>query len=294
MTKLKIILAIVAIAIITALSIAASPDLQSGTQRFARLITRTLTVQNDATFQGDVSVTGDLAVTGDQTASGDLDMGNNIITNIGAAGTDFDSSGGLALDATLDVDGATTLNSTLDVDGNLSSGTGAITATDNVFIDGAADAIQLTAQGYTTQTTNLLTLEQSDGTDVFQVDNSGNTTVAGTLGATGNGTFSADLTIDDTFNLDDTVATVSGTTTITPTYSFMTVAPTVVSTLTLSAASCSDGDILIVFSTVTTQTEIVDTGATAGGGAIDLGANDLAGFICVSTTWVELFSPDNS
>ena len=74
---------------------------------------------------------------------------------------------------TLDVDGAVTLNSTLDVDGNISSGTGAITITDDVLMDGQADVVQLTVQGYTTQTGKSLVVEQSDGTDVFTVDDDG-------------------------------------------------------------------------------------------------------------------------
>ena len=49
----------------------------------------------------------------------------------------------------------------------------------NVVIDGVSDAIQLRVQGYTTQTANLLTLEQSDGTDVLTVTNTGALTTAG-------------------------------------------------------------------------------------------------------------------
>lgn len=99
--------------------------------------------------------------------------------------------GNLLVTGTLDVDGATTLNSTLDVDGNLSSGTGAVTVTDNVVVDGQADAVQLLVQGYTTQTSNLLTLEQSDGTDVATVSN------AGALGIEGDLTFENDETLSN-------------------------------------------------------------------------------------------------
>lgn len=83
--------------------------------------------------------------------------------------------------STLNTDGAVTFNSTLDVDGNITSGTGGITMTDYVVIDGAEDAVQLTVQGYTTQTNNALVVEQSDGTDVFTVDDDGNTVISGTL-----------------------------------------------------------------------------------------------------------------
>lgn len=81
--------------------------------------------------------------------------------------------GNLSASGTMNADGATTLNSTLDVDGNISSGTSAITMTDNVVIDGQADAIQLLVQGNGTQTNDLLVCEQSDGTDKFTLNNYG-------------------------------------------------------------------------------------------------------------------------
>lgn len=107
-------------------------------------------------------------------------------------------------------------------------------------------------------------------------------------------TVTGSAVVDDVFNVDDTATTISGTQTITPANSFLTVAPTVLSTITVSAAGCSNGDLLVIVNTVATNTNIVDTGATVGGGAIDLGANDMAVFMCVSATWVEVASPDNS
>lgn len=208
--------------------------------------------------------------------------------------------------------GALSADGGLDLDGNLSSGTGALTITDNVLIDGAADAVQLTVQGFTTQTNNILTLEQSDGTDVLQVTNAGNIDTEGTadvegtltvtgaaalkstLDTTGNGTFSADLTVDDTFNIDDTDSALTGAQTITPTYSYLQVSPATVLTITLGVPAGCDGDILIIHNLVTTSTTVIDTGATQGGGAITLGQDDPAGFICGDGVWVELFSPDNS
>jgi len=50
-----------------------------------------------------------------------------------------------------------------------------------VAVDGDADEIQFLVQGNVTQTTDLLVLEQSDGTDVYNVSNSGQTTVGGML-----------------------------------------------------------------------------------------------------------------
>ena len=48
---------------------------------------------------------------------------------------------------------------------------------DGVFIDGSEDKIQLHVQGNATQTSDILTLEQSDGTDVLTVSNTGETNV---------------------------------------------------------------------------------------------------------------------
>lgn len=58
-----------------------------------------------------------------------------------------------------------------------------------VVVNGIRDENQLTVQGWTTQTTNLLVLEQSDGTDVFTVTN------AGALGYSGSSTFSGTLAV---------------------------------------------------------------------------------------------------
>lgn len=91
-----------------------------------------------------------------------------------AGGANIQSA--MDFDSTLNVDGATTLNSTLDVDGNLTSGTGAFTVADNTLIDGAADAVQLTVQGFTTNTNNVFVVEQSDGTNVLEVDVDGQLT----------------------------------------------------------------------------------------------------------------------
>lgn len=60
-----------------------------------------------------------------------------------------------------------------------------VSTTGGCVIDGSADEIQLRIQGHSTQTTDPLVVENSSGTDVFNVSNAGNTTVAGTLAVTG-------------------------------------------------------------------------------------------------------------
>ncbi|NIM51636.1 MAG: hypothetical protein GTO22_20715 [Gemmatimonadales bacterium] len=77
----------------------------------------------------------------------------------------------LEVDGELELDGTLDANSTADIAGNITSASGALTVTDNVLIDGQADAIQLTVQGHTTQTTNanLFVVEDSGGTDILAV-----------------------------------------------------------------------------------------------------------------------------
>lgn len=71
------------------------------------------------------------------------------------------------------------VSGTSDLVGGVSSSTGALTITDRLLIDGAADATQLQVQGHTTQTADYLSIEQYDGTDVFDVDQNGYVGVTG-------------------------------------------------------------------------------------------------------------------
>lgn len=73
-------------------------------------------------------------------------------------------------------------------------------------ITGAADAIRLKLTGHSTQTTSLMVLEQSDGTDVFTVSNAGNTQVAGTFGSTGAATFSSTVALNGVPTIANNVA----------------------------------------------------------------------------------------
>lgn len=76
---------------------------------------------------------------------------------------------------------------TSDLKGNVADSGGALTIADNTLIDGAADAIQLTVQGYTTQTNVLQTWETSAGTDVATMSSAGALDVASTINfGTGN------------------------------------------------------------------------------------------------------------
>ena len=56
------------------------------------------------------------------------------------------------------------------------------TLSDNgaMSLDGTADAVQLNVQGHSTQTSNIINVEKSDGTDLFSVTNTAGTLIRGT------------------------------------------------------------------------------------------------------------------
>jgi len=116
----------------------------------------------------------------------------------------------------------------------------------------------------------------------------GATTLVGAVEAQG------DLLVDDTFAIDDTDYALTGTKSLSITASFYELAPTSVLTLTLDTDATADGDILILSNSGSSNAVIVDTGATIGGAAITLGANDTAMFIKVNGKWVMLSTADNS
>lgn len=94
---------------------------------------------------------------------------------------------------------------------------GSATALGKFAVDGDSDEVQILAQAYSTQTSDILVLEQSDGTDILSVGNTGNTTLtnSGTsniifnLSSTGdfaiqdNGSTFATFTDSGTFTLDN-------------------------------------------------------------------------------------------
>ena len=85
------------------------------------------------------------------------------------------------VEGTLEVDGAVRHDSTLDQRGDVSDGGGVYTVADNVLVDGAADAVQFTVQGFTAQTNNIFVVEESGGADRFTVNNVGDIAAAGAL-----------------------------------------------------------------------------------------------------------------
>lgn len=164
----------------------------------------------------------ELAGTGLQVSGGELQtvLGSTIETGEIADGTilavDFDSTNDPTDDYILSYDSGTG-GFTWVVDSTGSSvftNTGTLvhltTTTDNVTIgsttelskfavDGDTDEIQLLVQGNSTQTSNLAVLEQSDGTDVLTVGNTGTTalTNSGSGDITFNLTSTGDFVIQD-------------------------------------------------------------------------------------------------
>lgn len=148
----------------------------------------------------DLYVNGTAEVDGTLYADGDLDVDGAVTAN-----STLDVDGAVTANSTLDVDGAVTLNSTVDIDGNITSGTGFVTVTDSLIVDGQADAVQFTLQGHSSQTSDLFVAETSAGLDKFVIDGSGNTEIAGTLSMTGSIAANGGLTVDSTaFVVEDT------------------------------------------------------------------------------------------
>lgn len=243
--KLKKILTALAIASLLLLMVAAAP-----------LATRYI-------FGGAVIVgTSDqiqLRVTGWTTQT------NNLLTLEQSDGTDVltvTNAGNLSYAGTSSLNGNTTIAGT-------------------VLVDGQADANQLTVQGHTTQTTNLLTLEQSDGTDVLTITN------AGRLNA------SSDISHDGLLIGSTTTVTVTDGQTITPTTSLYILDAAGAVTVTLAACSNNDQQLRLFGNDAQTIT-VADTNIrTTDGDVVTLGQYDIVGWNCVSTEWIHAYKSAN-
>ncbi len=113
--------------------------------------------------------------------NGNLDMSNNLILNIGNAGTDFTSTGGLTLAGDFQVNANATTTGSLNVDGDfLTDGTGSF-ASANLTIDSSGN---LLTTGYASTTTYLNTQGNSHIGGIFSVD--GASTFLSDITQTGN------------------------------------------------------------------------------------------------------------
>lgn len=183
----------------------ADPLVQQGVTNFD-----SMTLSGNLTVAGTSSLQGNLADSGGAFTFADNVMidGATDAVQLTVQGNGTQTSGLLLLEQSAGTDVLTVSNDgnllvagTADIRGNVSDGGGVFTFADNAIIDGAADAVQLTVQGYTTQTTNLLLLEQAAGTDVLTVSNAGNVAAAGTLDVQGGDiTLQNDETISNSVN----------------------------------------------------------------------------------------------
>ncbi|KKK83087.1 hypothetical protein LCGC14_2796900, partial [marine sediment metagenome] len=126
-------------------------------------------------------VRGDLIVANSSPAWDDLAIGAaRRLLQVNSGGTDPEWAENIDIPGTLDVTGAATLDSTVAI-------TDKLTVTDDVLIDGKADQVQLTLQGHSTQTNDILLVETSASSELLALDNSGNLDVAGhvAMGASG-------------------------------------------------------------------------------------------------------------
>ena len=135
-----------------------------------------LTVNNNATVTGTLNLQGNLYDTTGATTVGDqLEIvGQENAQQLWVQGyTTQTANLFTAYNSALSTLFAIGGSGAVDARGNISDGGGTLTLEDDTLIDGAADANQLTVQGYTTQTNSLQVWEQSDGTDVATMSNAG-------------------------------------------------------------------------------------------------------------------------
>jgi cytoskeletal protein CcmA (bactofilin family) len=218
-----------------------------------------------------------------------------VITGTNAANALELADGNLYVADNADADGSITAGSlvvegTSDLQGNVSDSGGVLTVADNAAITGAADAIQLTVTGYTTQTNVLQTWEQSGGADVATMSNAGLLTTAGGV-TTSNG----DVTVADDFIVTgQTIISVTASSVITPTGSYQPIEAAGNVTATLAGTGFTTGTMLTLVNT-DNVTIRVQEGSTAKmtGTETDLGQYDSLLLWFNGTYWIELAAADN-
>ncbi|MCL4296128.1 MAG: hypothetical protein KJ077_10390 [Anaerolineae bacterium] len=94
-------------------------------------------------------------------------------------------------------------------------------------------------------------------------------------------------TIVGTLRIQPVTVITAGTQVLTPTSSVYLLAPTATATITLVTSTAKAGDFLTLVGSVTTETIIVDTGATATGGNRTLTDTDVLDLIFNGSVWAE-------
>ena len=221
-------------------------------------VTGTLSSSGAFTATGALDVNSTSTISGTMTfdGTGDLDLSTNIVENIGNAGTDFDTNGGLTLAGPLD------LNSTSTVSGTMTfNGTGTL--------DPGA---------------NVISNVGNSGTDF---DASGGLTLAsGVTISNGN------LRVNDLL-IVDLPATLTVTTVITPSQTFLPISSAGPVSPTITATGVQTGTVLYIWNAGSQNIQLTDTGTQVQAGDFVMGANDLIEFIFDGTNWLELARSNN-
>ncbi len=132
-------------------------------------------------------------------------------------------------------------------------------------------------------------VESHNGSDIVIYSDAGTTQKFLVDGALG------DVTLEGTLNVGDNAYTSVGAQTLDPVNSVYLLSPVTVLTLTLATTTSVAGDFVLLVSQVATDTTVVDTGATVGGGVRTLGSDgDNILLMYDGTKWVEISFADNS
>lgn len=206
-------------------------------------------------------------------------------------GTTFSISD-LTLTDDLNVTGDLVVTGTSDLKGNVSDSGGVFTFADNVLVDGQADAVQLTAQGYTTQTNAVFVVENSSGTDLVTVSNTG-------LLTADDATSVDDITVGDDLGVggwetitEQAVVVVSNDSTVTPLGSNVPISATG-NVGTSSIANPTAGRVLLIHNVANVTVTFTDTGTLKLSGNAALGQYDTLMLKGDGTNWLQIGKVDN-
>jgi hypothetical protein len=229
-------------------------------------------VGDDVTTGGNLSVAGAIVASDFITTSGDVDFPANLVVSDTLTAATITSTANTNVGANLKVVG------TSDLQGNLSDSGGALT--DNVLIDGQADAVQLTVQGNATQTSLPFVVENSAGVDQFTVSNTG------TAATTDDLTVGDDATVTGLLLKKSATQAVTNGGTITPTSSVMllTSAGTVTPTLLVTGTA---GTEVTLIQTSAQNIVVTEAGNRVMAGNDTLGQYDNITFWSDGTRWIE-------
>jgi len=237
--------------------------------------------------------TWQLYATGAQKSGGALDMNTNIISNIGNAGTDFQSNGGLV-----------TANGITATTGGVTANAGGLTATAGGLTVTAGDAnlgagLNVDGSVVITGTSYMKNNIVDDGSlivygDVQAISSitvTNNAVVSGTLKSVGTATMSGVASIGTFARLvPATAITITDNGVLTPTGTYQRVQEAGAVTVTLATAGRTAGDLLIVENLSAQTVVITDTAYYA---APSLGQYDTAQFIYDGTEWVQIGASNN-